>query len=173
MNSKNKILFYEYNVIGIIIGSKSDWKVIKNSIGLFLYFKIPYEINIVSAHRSPYNMINYASYAKKRFLKNIMAGAGGSAHLPGMTSSFSSLPVSGVPIKSNYFNGLDSFFSIIQMPKGISVASFSIGKSGSINSSINIIYNLSNLYIKLYNKLLLFRKYQNNKSKNNYFYEIK
>jgi len=115
--------------IGIIMGSESDWNVMKEACNLLDEFQINYEKHIVSAHRTPERMFDYAETARKRGLKVIIAGAGGAAHLPGMTASKTTLPVIGVPVKSSNLNGLDSLLSIVQMPGGIPVATVAINQA--------------------------------------------
>jgi 5-(carboxyamino)imidazole ribonucleotide mutase len=120
--------------VAVIMGSDSDLKVMKHATEILEYFDIPYEMTIVSAHRTPDRMIKYSRDAKKRGIKIIIAGAGGAAHLPGMVASLSSLPVIGVPIKSSSFDGLDSLLSIVQMPSGVPVATVAI--NGARNAAI-------------------------------------
>ncbi|MDR3046403.1 MAG: 5-(carboxyamino)imidazole ribonucleotide mutase [Bacteroidales bacterium] len=115
--------------IGIIIGSKSDWNVMQEACKLLDEFAIPYEKHIVSAHRTPDRMFEYAETARTRGIKVIIAGAGGAAHLPGMTAAKTTLPVIGVPVKSSNLNGLDSLLSIVQMPGGIPVATVAINQA--------------------------------------------
>lgn len=126
----NKIL------VGIIMGSDSDLPVMRETARILEGFKIPYEIDIVSAHRTPQKMFEYAQKAAERGLEVIIAAAGGAAHLPGMTAANTCLPVIGVPIESRTLKGLDSLFSIVQMPKGVPVATMAIGKDGAINAAI-------------------------------------
>ena len=116
-------------VVGIIMGSKSDLEVMKDAFGILEEFGVPYEKKIVSAHRTPLEMVEYACSAKERGLKVIIAGAGGAAHLPGMVAAMTSLPVIGVPVKSRALNGLDSLLSIVQMPKGVVVATVGIDQA--------------------------------------------
>ena len=120
--------------VAVIMGSDSDLEVMKNAAEMLEYFEIPYELTIVSAHRTPERMMKYSLEAKKRGIKVIIAGAGGSAHLPGMVASISSIPVIGVPIKSSSLSGLDSLLSIVQMPSGIPVATVAI--NGARNAAI-------------------------------------
>ncbi len=115
--------------VGIIMGSLSDFEYMKEAIEVLKEFGIEYEVEIVSAHRTPDRMYEYAKTARERGIEVIIAGAGGSAHLPGMTASLTDLPVIGVPIPTKYLNGLDSLYSIVQMPKGIPVATVAIGNS--------------------------------------------
>lgn len=120
--------------VAVIMGSDSDLEVMKNAAEMLEYFEIPYELTIVSAHRTPERMMKYSLEAKKRGIKVIIAGAGGAAHLPGMVGSLSSIPVIGVPIKSSSLSGLDSLLSIVQMPSGIPVATVAI--NGARNAAI-------------------------------------
>ena len=118
------------------MGSKSDWPTMKETSAILDKLKIPHESKIISAHRTPDQMYDYSKDAINRGIEVIIAGAGGAAHLPGMTASLTSLPVIGVPIKSRELQGLDSLLSINQMPKGIPVATVAIGKSGAINAAL-------------------------------------
>ena len=122
--------------VSIVMGSQSDYKTMKLSTKILKSLKIKHEIKIVSAHRTPKRMYDYAKNAKKNKISVIIAGAGGSAHLPGMIASLTSLPVIGVPIESKKLKGLDSLLSIAQMPKGIPVGTVAIGKDGAINSAL-------------------------------------
>jgi 5-(carboxyamino)imidazole ribonucleotide mutase len=123
-------------LVGIIMGSDSDLETMKEAAKVLEEFEIPYEINIVSAHRTPKRMFEYASSAVTRGLEAIIAGAGGAAHLPGMTAANTPLPVIGVPIESQALKGIDSLLSIAQMPKGVPVATMAIGKDGARNAGI-------------------------------------
>lgn len=116
-------------VVGIIMGSVSDWETMKDAAGILEDFAIPFETRVVSAHRTPELMVEYALSARDRGLEAIIAGAGGAAHLPGMTASLTSLPVIGVPVASKHLNGMDSLLSIAQMPAGIPVATMAIGNA--------------------------------------------
>jgi len=123
-------------LIGIIMGSKSDWPTMEGAAEMLDEFGIAYEVEVVSAHRTPDKMMKYAESAKARGLRIIIAGAGGAAHLPGMVAAKTSLPVLGVPVKSRALNGLDSLLSIAQMPAGIPVATFAIGEAGAKNAGL-------------------------------------
>jgi len=123
-------------VVGIIMGSKSDWPTMEEAAKILDHFGIVYEVEVVSAHRTPDKMVKYAESAESRGLRLIIAGAGGSAHLPGMVAAKTSLPILGVPIKSQSLNGLDSLLSIAQMPAGIPVATFAIGEAGAKNAAL-------------------------------------
>ncbi len=123
-------------LIGIIMGSQSDWETMKNAAYILEELGIPYETKIVSAHRTPDRMNNYAKTAKERGLKVIIAGAGGAAHLPGMVAAMTTLPVLGVPVESKALSGLDSLLSIVQMPGGIPVGTLAIGAPGAKNAAL-------------------------------------
>jgi 5-(carboxyamino)imidazole ribonucleotide mutase len=123
-------------VIGIIMGSQSDWETMRHSAEILEFFAIPFEAKIVSAHRTPERLYEYSRTAKSRGLKIIIAGAGGAAHLPGMTASLTSLPVLGVPVESHHLKGMDSLLSIVQMPGGIPVATLAIGAAGAKNAAL-------------------------------------
>ncbi len=123
-------------LVSIIMGSQSDWPTMKQAAEMLDIFKVPYETKIVSAHRTPQRLYDYATKAAGRGLKIIIAGAGGAAHLPGMTASLTSLPVLGVPIKSKALDGMDALLSIAQMPKGIPVGTLAIGEAGAGNAGL-------------------------------------
>ena len=123
-------------VVGIIMGSRSDWPTLKAAAEVLDSLKVPYETKVVSAHRTPKRLYSYATSARERGLKVIIAGAGGAAHLPGMTASMTELPVLGVPIESKALKGLDSLLSIAQMPAGVPVGTLAIGESGATNAGI-------------------------------------
>jgi 5-(carboxyamino)imidazole ribonucleotide mutase len=123
-------------VVGVIMGSTSDWETMRHAAETLEALGIPYEKRVVSAHRTPRLMFEYATHAAGRGLKVLIAGAGGAAHLPGMTAALSSLPVLGVPVETATLKGLDSLCSIVQMPGGIPVATFAIGKAGAINAGL-------------------------------------
>ncbi len=122
--------------VAIIMGSKSDWPTMKLAAEMLDQFGVPYETKVVSAHRTPQLLADYATSAKERGIKVIIAGAGGAAHLPGMTAAFTSLPVLGVPVQSKALKGMDSLLSIVQMPKGIAVGTLAIGEAGAANAGI-------------------------------------
>lgn len=149
-------------IIGIVMGSDSDWPIMKLAGEILDKFNIAYESKIVSAHRTPDNMYDYAENAKNRGIKCIIAGAGGAAHLPGMLASKTELPILGVPIPTKHLDGNDSLLSIVQMPKGIPVATFAIGEAGASNSALFAISMLSIGDKDLEAKLLEFRKSQTN-----------
>jgi 5-(carboxyamino)imidazole ribonucleotide mutase len=122
--------------VGIIMGSRSDWETMRHSAALLEELGIPHETRVVSAHRTPRRLYDYATGARSRGLKLIIAGAGGAAHLPGMAAALTSLPVLGVPVESKSLNGVDSLLSIVQMPGGVPVATLAIGKAGAINAAL-------------------------------------
>lgn len=146
--------------IGIIMGSNSDYPVMQLAEKLLDQFAINYETRVVSAHRTPDLMFEYAENARQRGLKVIIAGAGGAAHLPGMVAAKTTLPVLGVPIPSKYLQGEDSLLSIVQMPKGIPVATFAIGEAGAANAALFAISLLANEQPHLVEKLAQFRENQ-------------
>ncbi|WP_243387417.1 5-(carboxyamino)imidazole ribonucleotide mutase [Bacillus kexueae] len=123
-------------VVGVIMGSTSDWETMRHSCEVLDELNIPYEKQVVSAHRTPDFMFEYAEKARGRGIKVIIAGAGGAAHLPGMVAAKTTLPVIGVPVKSSTLNGLDSLLSIVQMPGGVPVATVAIGKAGATNAGL-------------------------------------
>lgn len=123
-------------VVGVVMGSNSDWEVMKHSVAVLKDFGVSWEARVISAHRTPDRMFEYAGTAATRGLKCIIAGAGGAAHLPGMIAAKTILPVLGVPVTSRQLQGLDSLLSIVQMPKGIPVATFAIGDAGASNAGL-------------------------------------
>ncbi len=147
-------------VVGIIMGSQSDWEIMKVSHDLLHDLQIPHEVKIVSAHRTPQRMFEYATTAKERGLKVIIAGAGGAAHLPGMTASLTPLPVLGVPIKSKALKGMDSLLSIVQMPGGVPVATLAIGEAGAKNAALLATSILGITDADVMSRLETFRKTQ-------------
>jgi 5-(carboxyamino)imidazole ribonucleotide mutase len=147
-------------VVGVIMGSSSDWEVMKHAADILSEFNVPYEAEVVSAHRTPDRMFEYAETAVKRGLKCIIAGAGGAAHLPGMIAAKTILPVLGVPVASRQLKGLDSLLSIVQMPKGIPVATFAIGDSGASNAALFAVALLAVEDTKLATRLTAFRETQ-------------
>jgi 5-(carboxyamino)imidazole ribonucleotide mutase len=126
----------ETPLIGIIMGSQSDWPTLTHAADILTGLGVPHEVRIVSAHRTPDRLRDYAMTARTRGLKAIIAGAGGAAHLPGMCAAWTSLPVLGVPIETHALNGMDSLLSIVQMPAGIPVGTLAIGRAGAINSAL-------------------------------------
>ncbi|MHA6252573.1 5-(carboxyamino)imidazole ribonucleotide mutase [Oceanobacillus sp. CAU 1775] len=124
------------NIVGVIMGSISDWETMKHTCDVLEELNIPYEKEVISAHRTPDDMFTYAKSARERGLKVIIAGAGGAAHLPGMVASQTTLPVIGVPVQSKALDGMDSLLSIVQMPAGVPTATVAIGKAGATNAGI-------------------------------------
>ena len=139
--------------VAIIMGSQSDWETMKFSQDILIKLNIPFVTKIISAHRTPDRMNDFAKKAKERSIQVIIAGAGGAAHLPGMVASHTDIPVIGVPIKSSALNGLDSLLSIVQMPSGVPVATMSIGKAGAINAAVYAAKILSLLDNEINSKL--------------------
>ncbi len=123
-------------LVGVIMGSSSDWDVMQHAVAILKQFSVPFEAQVVSAHRMPDEMFDYAGSARARGLRAIIAGAGGAAHLPGMVAAKTIVPVLGVPVPSKYLRGEDSLLSIVQMPKGIPVATFAIGEAGAANAAL-------------------------------------
>ncbi len=123
-------------LVGLIMGSTSDWETMQHAAATLEKLGVPYEKDVVSAHRTPDKMADYAKTAESRGLRVIIAGAGGAAHLPGMTAAFTALPVLGVPVESHSLKGQDSLLSIVQMPGGVPVGTFAIGKAGAINAAL-------------------------------------
>ena len=126
-------------LVGIIMGSSSDWDVMKNAVDMLQQFGVPYEAQVISAHRMPDEMYAYAKSARERGLRAIIAGAGGAAHLPGMVAAMTIVPVLGVPVPSKYLRGEDSLLSIVQMPKGVPVSTFAIGEAGAANAGLTAV----------------------------------
>lgn len=147
-------------LVGIVMGSNSDWDVMQHAASMLQDFGVPYEVEVVSAHRTPDRMFAYADSAITRGLKCIIAGAGGAAHLPGMVAAKTILPVLGVPVTSKQLQGLDSLLSIVQMPKGIPVATFAIGEAGAANAGLFAVALLALADAKLAKKLATFRATQ-------------
>ncbi|GBU20967.1 N5-carboxyaminoimidazole ribonucleotide mutase [Fibrobacteres bacterium R8-0-B4] len=150
-------------LVGIIMGSASDWETMQNTSDILTELNIPHESEIVSAHRTPDKLFRYAESAQSRGIEVIIAGAGGAAHLPGMTAAKTSLPVIGVPVQSKALNGMDSLLSIVQMPAGIPVAAMSIGRAGAVNAGLMAAAILSNKYPKIKEALDDYRKKQTEK----------
>lgn len=147
-------------IIGIVMGSNSDWPVMEHAVRVLTDFGVDYEARVVSAHRTPDLMFDYAKSARQRGLQAIIAGAGGAAHLPGMIASQTTLPVLGVPVPSKYLRGEDSLLSIVQMPKGVPVATFAIGEAGAANAALFAVSLLANRDADLAQKLADFRQKQ-------------
>ena len=147
-------------VVGVVMGSNSDWAIMSKAVEQLEAFGIAHEYKVVSAHRTPDLLFEYASSAQQRGLKAIIAGAGGAAHLPGMLAAKTTLPVLGVPVPSRYLKGVDSLHSIVQMPAGIPVATFAIGEAGATNAALFAISLLANNDPELAKKLTDFRETQ-------------
>jgi len=126
-------------LVGVIMGSSSDWDVMKNAVDVLKQFGVPFEAQVISAHRMPDEMFRYAETARARGLRAIIAGAGGAAHLPGMVAAKTIVPVLGVPVPSKYLRGEDSLLSIVQMPKGVPVSTFAIGEAGAANAALTAV----------------------------------
>ena len=150
-------------LVGIIMGSSSDWPTLQNAAQVLKDFGVPFEKKVVSAHRTPQLLYDYATTAAGRGLKCIIAGAGGAAHLPGMTASMTTIPVLGVPVQSRALSGVDSLYSIVQMPGGIPVATFAIGNAGALNAGLFAVSMLANNDPELVAKLKTFRERQTQK----------
>ena len=147
-------------LVGIIMGSKSDWETMRHAADILTRFNVPHETRVVSAHRTPVWMVEYASTAEARGLQLIIAGAGGAAHLPGMVAANTLLPVLGVPVESAALKGMDSLLSIVQMPGGVPVGAMAIGKAGAINAGLLAVAILANTDPELKQKLRSFREEQ-------------
>lgn len=145
-------------VVGVVMGSNSDWDIMQRAAQMLKDFGVPFEQRVVSAHRTPDVMFEYAETARSRGLKCIIAGAGGAAHLPGMIASKTTVPVLGVPVPSKHLAGQDSLYSIVQMPKGIPVATFAIGEAGAANAALFAISMLANDNATLADKLAAYRE---------------
>ncbi len=147
-------------LVGLIMGSVSDWDTMRHAAFLLNQFDIPFEKRVVSAHRTPDLLFQYAESAAGRGLKCIIAGAGGAAHLPGMTAAKTHLPVLGVPVESRALKGMDSLLSIVQMPRGIPTATFAIGEAGAANAALFAVAMLANEFPEIRERLIAFRQRQ-------------
>jgi len=147
-------------VVGVIMGSNSDWDVMQHAVAILKHFEIAFEAQVVSAHRMPDDMFAYAESARARGLRAIIAGAGGAAHLPGMVAAKTIVPVLGVPVPSKYLRGEDSLLSIVQMPKGVPVATFAIGEAGAANAALTAVAILAGTDNALAARLEEFRTLQ-------------
>ncbi|MEW6677424.1 MAG: 5-(carboxyamino)imidazole ribonucleotide mutase [Pseudomonadota bacterium] len=147
-------------LVGLIMGSVSDWETMRHAADLLAQMGIPFEKRVVSAHRTPDLLFEYAETAAGRGLKCIIAGAGGAAHLPGMTAAKTHLPVLGVPVQSKALKGIDSLLSIVQMPKGIPTATFAIGEAGAANAALFAAALLANELPEVRERLIAFRQRQ-------------
>jgi 5-(carboxyamino)imidazole ribonucleotide mutase len=152
-------------LVGVIMGSKSDWETMRHTTDTLAQFQVPYEARVISAHRAPDLLMEYAGSAEQRGLQVIIAGAGGAAHLAGVTAAKTLLPVLGVPIQSRALNGLDSLLSIVQMPGGIPVGTLAIGEAGAKNAALLAIAFLANQDAGLRERLRMFREEQARKIK--------
>ena len=150
-------------VVGVVMGSDSDWPTMQAAAAILSDFGVPFEAKVVSAHRTPDLLFEYAETARARGLKAIIAGAGGAAHLPGMLAAKTGVPVLGVPVQSRALSGVDSLYSIVQMPKGIPVATFAIGEAGAANAALFAVAMLANEDATLFEKLQAFRQGQTGK----------
>jgi len=147
-------------VVGVVMGSSSDWDVMRHAVEVLEAFGVPHEAKVVSAHRMPDEMFAFADSAQTRGLRAIIAGAGGAAHLPGMIAAKTLVPVFGVPVPSKYLRGEDSLMSIVQMPKGIPVATFAIGEAGAANAALHVVAILAAHDVGLAAQLKTFRERQ-------------
>jgi len=147
-------------IVGVIMGSSSDWDIMQHAVNMLGDFGVPCETRVISAHRMPHDMAEYGAQAAQRGLRGIIAGAGGAAHLPGMMAALTEVPVFGVPVPSRYLRGEDSLLSIVQMPKGIPVATFAIGEAGAANAALHFIATLATTDAALREKLIAFRARQ-------------
>ena len=147
-------------VVGVVMGSSSDWETLQQAANILAEFGVPHEARVVSAHRMPDDMFLYAEQAQARGLKAIIAGAGGAAHLPGMLAAKTIVPVLGVPVASRHLQGVDSLHSIVQMPKGIPVATFAIGAAGAANAALFAVALLATEDAALADKLTAYRARQ-------------
>ena len=150
-------------LVGVVMGSDSDWPTMQAAAVILKEFGVPFEARVVSAHRTPGLLFDYAAMAGERGLKAIIAGAGGAAHLPGMLAAKTTVPVLGVPVQSKALSGVDSLHSIVQMPKGIPVATFAIGEAGAANAALFAVAMLANENPALNDKLQAFRQAQTEK----------
>jgi 5-(carboxyamino)imidazole ribonucleotide mutase len=153
-------------LVGVVMGSDSDWTVMQNACDLLTQFGVAFEARVLSAHRMPDQMFEYADAAEARGLRAIIAGAGGAAHLPGMLAAKTAVPVLGVPVPSKYLSGEDSLLSIVQMPKGIPVATFAIGEAGAANAALFAVAMLAAGNAQLQQRLAQFRAAQTDKARN-------
>ena len=147
-------------VVGIIMGSRSDWGVMENAAQTLDELGVAYEARVVSAHRTPDRLYEYARAARDRGLKAIIAGAGGAAHLPGMAAAMTPVPVLGVPVDATVLQGVDALMSIVQMPKGVPVATFAVGKSGAVNAALFVSAMLANDDVAIRDALDSYREAQ-------------
>ena len=149
-------------LVGVVMGSSSDWDVMQHAVAVLRELGVPHEAQVVSAHRMPDEMFRYAETARARGLRAIVAGAGGAAHLPGMLAAKTIVPVFGVPVPSKYLRGEDSLLSIVQMPRGVPVATFAIGEAGAANAALHAVATLATSNDELAKRLEAFRMSQSN-----------
>jgi 5-(carboxyamino)imidazole ribonucleotide mutase len=152
-------------LVGVIMGSSSDWEVMSNAVDILKHFHVPHEAKVISAHRMPDDMAHYAKQAAARGLRAIIAGAGGAAHLPGMVAALTEVPVFGVPVPTRHLSGVDSLHSIVQMPKGIPVATFAIGEAGAVNAALHVVAVLAGTDAGLREQLIAYRDQQTEKAR--------
>jgi len=153
-------------VVGVVMGSTSDWDMMEHAVNVLKDFRVPYEARVISAHRTPDAAFEYASTAQTRGLRAIIAGAGGAAHLAGVLAAKTTVPVLGVPMPSKYLRGEDSLYSIVQMPKGIPVATFAIGEAGAANAGLFAVAMLATEDAELAMKLAQYRATQTERARN-------
>ena len=147
-------------LVSVVMGSSSDWNVMQHAVAVLKDFDLPYEARVISAHRTPDAMFEFAETASQRGIQCIIAGAGGAAHLPGMIAAKTTVPVLGVPVNSRYLKGLDSLLSIVQMPKGVPVATFAIGEAGAANAGLFAVAVLANNQHPIRDRLNALKKKQ-------------
>lgn len=157
---ENRLMIDQPAVVAVVMGSKSDWETMRHAAEVLAQFEVPHECRIVSAHRTPAWLAEFAASAESRGLEAIIAGAGGAAHLPGMTAAQTLIPVLGVPVESRALKGMDSLLSIVQMPAGIPVGTLAIGAAGATNAALLAIAILANTRPELRERLRLFRQQQ-------------
>lgn len=153
-------------LVGVIMGSSSDWDIMQQAVAMLNEFSVPCETRVISAHRMPQDMADYGAAAHGRGLRAIIAGAGGAAHLPGMMAALTEVPVFGVPVPSRYLHGEDSLLSIVQMPKGVPVATFAIGEAGAANAALHVIAVLATTDPALHTRWQAFRARQTAAARN-------
>lgn len=147
-------------LVGIIMGSSSDWPIMQHAFDVLKHFAVPAEARVVSAHRMPLDMVAYAEDSVSRGLRAIIAGAGGAAHLPGMVAALTPVPVFGVPVPTRHLQGQDSLFSILQMPRGVPVATFAIGEAGAANAALHVVACMAATDPALRDQLVAYRQQQ-------------
>jgi len=147
------------------MGSSSDWETMAPAVTILESFGVAVQAKVISAHRMPHDMVQFAAQASEEGLRAIIAGAGGAAHLPGMMAALTEIPVFGVPVASQHLRGEDSLLSIVQMPKGIPVATFAIGQAGAVNAALHVVANLATTDAELRTKLIEYRAAQTDKAR--------